>query len=311
MSTAFGQNCWIGTAEESTFGTYVAPTKFNEIMNESLNGEHSYISKPTLRSVSQAARVKSRKNVSGAIDLQMTYSGAERFVKHAMGALNTTGAGPYNHACTLTQNLPTGLSLHVNRDAANLGAGTAWKYEGCQIQKLTLANQVEDFMTASVEFLGRSWANLNVATPTFPTFDGITWDDLATFELNSIPVQARSWEISIENNLAADRYILGSLLRKGLGRSAPRKITGKFEVELDDLSLYTYFLNLTAAPLSIVYTSGTKSLIFGLPNIILNGTDPSVEGPGPLIFSAGFEAWMSAAEHDELTITIINATAAP
>lgn len=311
MNTAFGQNTWIGTAEESTFGTYVAPTKFHEIVKETLKGEHSLISKPTLRSVSQNARIPSRKSVAGGIEMQLGWSGFERFLKHGLGALNTSGGGPYTHDFTLTQNLPTGLSIHVNRDADNLGAGTAWKYEGCQIQKLTLANNIEEPITLNAEILGRSWDNLNVATPSFPAFAAITWDQMITFELDGYAVQAKTWELAIENNLAADRYILGNLLRKGLGRNGPRKVSGKFTLELDDLTAYNYFKNLSEAPLVIEYQSGTNFLQLALPKIILNGSDPSSESPGPLMLELSFEAWQSAAPHDELTIQINNDTAAP
>lgn len=311
MSTAFGQNAWIGTGEESTFGTYVAPTKFHEIVKESLKGEQSKISKPTLRSVSQSARIPSRKSVGGAIEMQLGWTGYERFLKHGMGALNTSGAGPYTHDFTLAQNLPTGLSIHVNRDADNLGAGSAWKYEGCQIQKLTLANQVEDPITLNVEFVGRSWDNLAVATPTFPAFDAMTWDKMTTFELDGLVIQARSWELMIENNLAADRYILGSLLRKGLGRNGPRKVSGKFQLELENLTAYDYFKNLSEADLVIEYVDGTKFFQIALPKIILNGSDPSAESPGPLLLDLSFEAWQNAAPHDELTLQINNDTAAP
>lgn len=315
MSQGFGHNAWIGWGQESTFGTRVAPGKFLEILKENFKREATYLSKPALRSPSMKNRVRSKLSVSGGFTFQFPWDGAEQLLKHALGSVVTTGVGPYTHTFSLESTIPTGLTFHVNRDAAAVGAGSAFEYEGCQIQKITFRQEVENFLECDIEVLGEDSRNLAVATPTFPTFDGVDWEDLSSFALDAdgsgsgpLLLQVRNLEVSIENSLADERYRLGIRTRIGLGRQAQRKISGTMEVEFDSLDAYAYYLNLTQNDIQIGWVSGTKQLLFNMPAAVLNAGDPVVEGPGEILVPLAFEAWSDAADNDELEVVLINDT---
>src|SRR5262245_57998791 len=125
MPTGFGTNAWLGWGQESTYGTGVVPAKWIEIMEESIEGKQSYISKPTLRSASLTQRVKSKKSVEGSFKFNFGFEGAEQLLKHALGSVGTVGAGPYVHTFSLANVLPTGLTFEVNRDQAAIGGSSA------------------------------------------------------------------------------------------------------------------------------------------------------------------------------------------
>ena len=316
MATGFGTNAWLGFGEESTYLTPVAPTKFVEIMEESVAGKHNWISRPTLRSASQNQRVRSKKSVEGGLKMNLGFEGAERLLKHAIGSLATSGVGPYTQTYSLATALPTGLTLHVNRDAASVGAGSAFQYSGCQISKLTLKQAVEDLLTAEIDFLGGDWLNVAVATPTFPTFYQIDWEMLSTFTINSVAVNVQEFEITIENQLANDRYKLGARTRLGLGRQGPRKISGKFTAEFDSLTTYTLYQTLsTPVTLSVFWTNGLsagnlKTLTI-TANVVLKGKDPTVKDAGPINVEFEFEAFQNAAANDELSVVLVNSVSTP
>lgn len=320
MAIAFGQNAWIGFAEEVTYNTPVTPmTKWLEITDESIAAKQSWMSKPSLGRNSQRNKVKSRKAIDGSFKIQATFDGIERLFKHAMGTDNLTGPvnGAYTHAFALASALPVGLTVQVNRDSQNLGATTVWQYSGCQINQLTISQGIEDFLTINCSIIGADYTMVAFASPTFPTFTGIDWEQgvSAAILLNGSTFQPQSFELTIDNNLANDRYKLGTRIRKGLGRAGVRKITGKFVVELESLTEYNFFLALLATNIQFQWTgpgagSTTYQLTLNCPNIVLNGDEPSTKDGGPYLYSATFEAYQSAAANDELTITLRNLVSA-
>lgn len=317
MPQAFGHNAWIGFGSESTYGTRVAPTLFLEILSENFKREKTFISKPALRSASQKNKVRSKRNVTGGFKFQFSWEGAAAtLLRHALGTVNTTGAGPFTHTITPAGNLPTGLTFHVNRDADNLGGSNAWEYEGCNIQKITLSQEIEDFLNCEVEVLGEDSRNLAKATPSFTAFDGIDWEQLtvARIDVAGTPINpnVKSLELMIENSLAEDRYKLGSDLRTGLGRSAHRKITGSFELELDTTgkAAYDKYRDLVDEDLQIKWVNGAKSLTIDMPKCSFDGGDPETGGPGQYYVTLNFTAYANAADNDEISIVLVNSTSA-
>lgn len=314
MATGFGSNCWLGFAEESTYGTPVSPTKFIEITEDNIQGKQSLISIPTLRSPSQAQRTLSKKSVEGSFKCSLGYSGFERLIKHALGTNNTTGPASsiYTHTCSLSTALPTGLTLHVNRDAAAVGAGSAFQYEGCQITKMTLRSSPETILEGEFEIVGENWTNENVATPTFPTMEPIDWTHLITCTFSGTTVNAKEIEYTIENNLATDRYKLGQRTRIGLGRNGPRKITMKVVCEFESLSQYQWFLNQTDRSAVVTFSNGQAGAAARVFSINATGNfqgdDPSVSDSGPIMFTMNFEAFDLTSSNTESSIVIQNAT---
>jgi hypothetical protein len=316
MGQAFGHNAWVGFGNETTYGTRVAPTLFLEFLTENFKGEGAFISKPALRSASQKNKVRGKKSVSGGFKFQFSWEGgAATLLRHALGTNNTTGAGPFTHTITPAGNLPAGLTFHVNRDADNLGGANAWEYEGCNIQKIMLSQEIEDFLACEVEVLGEDSRNLAKATPTFVAFDGIDWEQLNVVQIDvagtPITPNVKSLELTIENALADDRYKLGSRLRTGLGRSAFRKVTGKFELELDTngKAAYDKYRDLVDEDLRLKWVNGAKSLQIDMPKCSFEGGDPETGGPGQYYVTLNFTAYANAADNDEITIVLINSTA--
>lgn len=306
MSIGLGQNAWLGFAPESVYGTAVASTKFIEVQKENFKGEQGRVSKPSLRRVSQDHRVRKKVSVTGGFEAQFSYDGLELLLKHALGTNNTTGAGPYTHTMSGAAALPVGLTFHVNRDAAAVGVGSAFVYKGCQIQKLTLKQEAEDFLMLAAEILGKDFANENIETPTFPTFSGADWEDFAC-TIGGSAVAVESMELNIENTLAAERYKLGQLTRKGLGRAGNRKITGSVTLEFEQLTEYTRYKDLTAAAIVFTWTgpAGT-SLTITLPVCEFTAGDPEVADAGPIKLKLDFEAYMTTTDGDEISLVLIN-----
>lgn len=311
MSQAFGYAGWIGFGEESTYGTPVTPTKFMEILEESMKLEQSRIGVPTLRQVGVFNSVLSRKSVSGSLRVQGLLTGWEALLKHGIGSVSTSGSTNYSHTYTPADAVPTGLTLHVNRDAASLGGSSAFAYHGCHVRRLTLTQEAEQPLIVEAEFIGEDESNVALATPTFPTpvlFDYSQFS--ATY--NALAIAVRRFELSIENALADDRYNLGSRLRVGTGRNGPRKISGSMEVEFQNLTYLADFQALTQRELAANWTiDGTKALQINMPAVQLQGETPTNTGPGPIVANFTFEAFRETATDPEMSVSLLNQTASP
>lgn len=318
MSEAHGTEAWVGFGVETTYGTAVARSKFSELLSESLNFDPGVrVAKPALRGVSQNRRVRGKAKVDGGIEFQMQSDGLEVLLKHALGAVNTTGpvSSRYTHAFTLAKALPVGLTVEVNRDAAAIGGDSGDIFAGCQISKLTFKQSAEDFLQLSVELLGQSGAFDTPSTPSFPSFFGFDWegftfsiDDGGGYDVTDI----MDLELSLDNGLAADRYKLGQLTRKGLGRGGRRKITGKITKEFDSLAERNLYRDQTqGCKVKAVWTAAgddTRTLTLEILNLEWTGTDPKADTESILSLPMEFEAYIASSEGDEFTATLVNAT---
>jgi hypothetical protein len=309
MATGFGYNGWVGFATESTFGTYVASQKFIEITKESIVPERKQQMRPALRQISINNSFAGKRIVKGNISAQFNINGMEKLLYHALGTDSTTGSSPYTHAYTCADTLPTGLSFHVNRDAANVGTGSAFKYMGCNISKLSLMQKMEEPLEISVDIIGQDWGVLNVETPTFPTLATMNYSQLGTFTVGGNAFVISDFEVSVENALASDRYYLGADKIRGLGRSGPRKVSGSFTKEFESLTEYNVFRNLTSSAIVATWTSGANSLSISMPNCYLQTGEPSISDAGPIKQKFEFEAIRSSTAGDEFALTLINTTA--
>jgi hypothetical protein len=310
MATGFGHAGFVGFGPESTYGTSVASTHFCEIIKESLKGEHKKDFKAVLGRISRSAgrSVSSTKNVSGGFESPFTYDGFELVLKHALGAAATTGSNPYTHTFTCATALATGMTFAVNRDAASVGTGSMFFYEGCHISKLTFKQEMGEFLILGVDVVGEDWGNRNIETASFPTF---TAADYSQFTMTNTGVAAtvpRSFELTLDNTLATDRYKLGSRVRVGTGRQGFRTISGSMEVEFDSLTDYAQYRTLAANNEFIfTWTSGTNVLQINIPTSYIQGGDPEVGGQGPIMWTPTFDAY-HATNNSEISITLTNST---
>lgn len=310
MPQGFGDNSWIAFGVESTYGTPVTRTTFFEFMNESVKLDQGREAHSSLRGRSRNRRGQKKHSVAGAVETQMQVNGMELLLKHAIGSDTITGTNPYTHTFALTRALPVGLSVEVNRDASNIASNSSFLYDGCQISKMTLKHAVGDFLMATWDLIGEGDAsNVAVTSPTFATFLGFDWPDF-TCTVNSVLTPIRSLdELTLDNNLAEDRYNLGANKRKGLGGNGNRSISGKITLEFSQLAELTLFRSQTNCAIAFVWSNGANSLTITLPNVEFTEGDPVTANAGPILITLGFDAYISSVEGDELSAVLVNTTA--
>lgn len=328
MATAFGHQAFIGFAEESTFGTYTAATNFLRIVSENVKPVYGRNPKPSLGSVGIRQHHAMRQAVEGAITFQVPVTGAELLFKHALGSLATTGtAAPYAHSITVADSLPTGLSFYIDRDQAAIGGSSAFRYSGCQINKLTLTQGPDEFLQCTIDIVGQKQALGAAETPTFPqnsagTADAVLFDysdcSGASCTFAGTTTNIIDYELTVENNLNTDRYYLGSTTRHGFGRNGQRKITGKCTAEFDSTtfaSAFSDWVSQTGMDHSMLWLNtvdGNNSITCSMltDNVFFQAGAPEAAGPGIINLPLEFEVFSDPSDtYEDLIITYANYTA--
>lgn len=158
MAIGSGLGAQIGIAAETTYGTYVAPTRFIEFTKESL-----VLKKTTAQSAGIAAgrllplssrRVLTRREGQGSLEMEVTNKGMGLLLQALMGTTVTPvqqGAGPaYLQTHTLAST--AGKSLSIQKGVPlTTGTVTDKSFLGCKVTSGEFSCEVGQMLTASFE----------------------------------------------------------------------------------------------------------------------------------------------------------------
>lgn len=316
MPLASGLAGQVGIAEEVTYGTYVAPTRFLEFNDESLSLNRERIESRGIRAGRRVLHRWAPGVQRAGGDLVIEASGAAHAIlwKHILGAVNTTGAGPYTHTCTPGD--LTGKSLTIQVGKPDIG-GTVrpHSYLGCKFATAELAATVNEYATltlgvyASHEDTGQS---LGVAS--YPAALSPFVFTTGSVTLAGSAFEVREFSLSIDNGLATDRHFIRGTTperpKEPLER-ARRSISGTLTADFSDLTAYNRYVNGTEAALVIDLTAGASNRITITMNVRFDGETPNVGGEDLLELSLPFKAVSGISDAAAITVAVINAEATP
>lgn len=162
MAIGSGLGAQLGIAAESTYGTFVAPTKFIEFTKESLafkktTAQSSGIAAGRMLALS-ARRVLTRKEVTGSIDLEITNKSMGLLLQALMGTSVTPVQQGATTAYLQTHTLAdtAGKSLSIQKGVPlTSGTVTDKSFLGCKVTSGEFSCGVGEMLTGSFEFDGR------------------------------------------------------------------------------------------------------------------------------------------------------------
>lgn len=253
---------FVGVAEEVTWGTPVAPSRFYEFTGESITGKYERIESDALRAGTRVQRTDrwqpNPKGAEGDLKVEVLDKGFGIVLKHMLGtvALGTPVGGFTVQTHTIGTLLGKGLTCQVGRvDSA--GVLTPWTYEGGKVASWELSNQVDGVLELSVsldfeaEKAGAGAGAYALAVPTYPA-DA----QLFTFVGGSVTVDATEFAVSDvsvkgDNSLKTDRYFLrtspNQTNKKEQLEEGMRKYDLELKGEFDGLTHYNRVASATAA----------------------------------------------------------------
>ncbi len=317
MSLAHGYNAFFGWAKETTYGTQVTPpSKFVECESISTSDDRKLIHKPLLGHVGRRRVIRDKHAPGIGLKFPFVIEGIEQLIEAAIGGVVTTGAGPtYTHTYALAASLPVGFTSYVDIDDGAISGDHVQRVSGCQIDKLTLTQEMGGTLDVELEIMGREFDDVARTTPSLPTYTTFDYGLMTLATINpastNYELLLRKFKLSIENNLFKDKYRLtGAGKRAGFGRSAQRNISLEIEVEYESDTVLAYFKNATSTDLRFKWVSGSNSLTITTPAGYFQGNRPAAGDTGPVYMTMNYDSLVSATDNDELGLVLVNTVSA-
>jgi len=315
-----GHKSYLQFGVETTYGTAVAATHKVEVISMKVDPIIGVIRDPSLYdAVARRALYQGGLMYKGNFVIRCNYSGLGVLWKAALGAVATTGVGPYVHVFKESADLP---SLTLQMIEGNIPATQYQRVDGAIITSMTIrgtAGQGDDGMV-QVEFEVLAKNKLNVASaPTtitnFPAlapvlFHHATVVDNGTGDTSS-DIRVRSFEISHRSPFTEDRFYLGATnidqpLREDFV-ACQWKITSEFQT----IAQFNAAAAFTVGDPELTFTTGATAIL----NIVSNSANlveysNPVENYGIILAQATWEAWYNSSDLTSLMLTTTNSQAA-
>ncbi|MFJ4712722.1 phage tail tube protein [Streptomyces sp. NPDC088785] len=297
MAIGSGLGAQLSIGAETTYGTYVAPSKHLEFTKESL-----VLKKTTAQSAGIAAnrlvalssrRVVTQREANGSIDLEVTNKGMGTLLQALMGTSVTpaqqAASTAYLQAHTLADT--AGKSLVIQKGVPlTTGAVTDKTFLGCKVTSAEFSCEQGGMLTASYEFdckdcdetqtlVVASYSNVS------PFHFGQMALKTGTYASETALDGIRKVSIKIERPQAVDRFYAGQAgLKKEPISNDQVKITGSVEMDyvattLDDLHTSDAATSLVwefVGP--IIASTYPETFRIKLPAIRIDEAPPTIDG---------------------------------
>lgn len=321
----------VGIAAETTYGTWVAPTRWLEVHNAKIQ-ENVHTIQGTGLANGRFVDLGSRraityKDASGSMELEWLNQGMALLLKNIMGSNATLtqigSTAAYQMSCNLgvpdNQNY---LSLQALIPSAQ-GTITPENFHGCKIKKATWTIDMSTPLTLALDVDSQTKDETQTAgTPTYTsnsrtfTYTGMVFK-VGTLGSEAAVDAVKKMSITIERTLKTDRIYMGQTVKEEPLSNGLVKITGSVDVDLTDANkaiLWDIYHTQTAVP-SIVMscvgnqigTSGSNDTFTINPTDVYidTGGTPELDGPDEVTATMNFSGLIDANNDSPLTAKII------
>lgn len=311
MVQAIGANAFLSYVEESTWGTTPGSPSM-VLLKAATYGETLSANMEELRSnsINSNRAVESVRggnfDVGGGIPFEAALLGFGTILKHALGDVTTTGAGPYTHVIK-RGTLPAGLTIEKGFDDIN----QYFVYTGCKVNSIDFNVASSGLVTGTLNILGKqvSASGTSLGTPSSSTHTPIVHHEATAVNEGGSSATILNLTCSITNNIQADRYNVGSRYRAA-AQEGKGDATGTVTFLFEDLTLYNKWLNETESSLDITFTQGSSSLKLDFPSVYYTGqAGPTIETDQGVVIALNFRAVYDATDASDVVATLINTEA--
>ncbi|AKN71229.1 hypothetical protein QR97_16710 [Streptomyces sp. PBH53] len=299
MAIGSGLGAQLGIAAETTYGVFVAPTKFLEFTKESLvlkktTAQSSGIAAGRLMALS-SRRVVTRREASGSVDLEVTNKGMGLLLQALMGTTVTPVQQGVTTAYLQTHTLASvaGKSLTIQKGVPlTSGTVTDKTFVGCKVVSGEFSCEVGGMLAASFEVDGKDCdEGQTLAAASYSNMSPFHFGQMAvksgTFGAETALDGIRKVSVKIERPQDVERFYAGqSALKKEPIENDLVKISGSLETDyvattLDDLhtsdgatSLVWEFVG------GLIASTYYETFRITLPAVKLDEGPPVVDGYG-------------------------------
>jgi hypothetical protein len=335
------QDAAVGFKKETTYGTYVAPDKFVEFLSEEFAWEPTFHEGPAMRygkrMLAGNRRVKTKEQVTGALEVEATTKGLGALFEAALGTATSTVASGAAYQQLFTPTITDPLPSYTFQKGIPLvggGAAQPQSFTGCVCSgfELTAAN-------GAVPTLKFNWVGKTVDTAqTFVTPSYPAAYELLTFVGGSIRIggsvtpptttalasggtaaaNVTDIDMTFENGLDEGGFFLGGSGQRGRKPVVGlRALTGTITAEYDSNTLRDAFLAQTDLALVLKFAHPTvitgayyPTLEITIPVVRLDGELPKANAGEVITQEIGFTAVDGQSAAHPVYVAIVTAETA-
>jgi hypothetical protein len=265
MPKGFGRNSWLGWAQETTWATAVAASKFAECVADDVRAIRRREPRPTYRS-----RNANREDMmydafwagQGGGTALLNYVGLLRIFEHAFGdssgVTTTPEGGRFVHTFTLkdTQMDGKGLTFYSHSDV-DAGSAPLRRIKGFKINRLIWSFSPERDAQLQIEGGGQDLEKIATVTPTFPSRTTYVAGHQTLIEVDDVARKVDRVEITMDNGLDLEKRVLGDRNPdEPIPGDEKRVVSGVIECDALEADL-TKFLAGTLFKLEVLSTGPT------------------------------------------------------
>lgn len=316
MALKSGMAAQLGVKAETTWGTFVAPTRFYPLISESLTEEIDRLESEgiiagqrVLRSEQWAA---GNVDVGGDIQTELYQQGMGALLKACFGAVATTGAGPYTHTFTPGDLTDDHLSVQVGKpDVA--GTVQPFSYYGMKVTDWELSIEAGGLVMLTTSLVGKQLATSDsLATASYGTGAATPFTfKHATASVAGGAANVKKLTIKGSNGLDTDRRFIGSEYRVEPLEADLREYGGTVDLEFESLTQYNRFRNANEVALVSTISAGASASLTTTMNVRFDGSTPEVDGRGIVQLSAPYKCIGTTTDASAITAVLISNDTTP
>ena len=318
-----GYNQYACVGHEAVWGTEVARDAFHKVFPDTLitpNKPREGVTFLGQRDEDSVHDGLESANMVLAIPFTYSAGGIELLLYYLLGQYATSGADPYTHVFSVDNNPYSrgttpliGLSMEANHELPETGF-EAMLATGCRMRGGSMSIVAGEEIPINFDVIAKqAIAEPKTGTPTFPDYDGadLVKASQVTVEIGDAATTVYDVEFTIANSLREDKGVLGAAFigdPRALGR---REITGVFNKEWADKTLFNQWLSGATAKLEVICTGPDDFLCtFLWPKVRYTGAPPAMAEAEEQESSVPGKAYYDAS-NSAMEITLINNTQTP
>lgn len=300
MAIASGLAAQIGVAQEATYGTYVAPTRFPEYNKADLKKKKNVVQGGGLAAgrIAQlgSRRVVTSESVEGGFELEVANKGMGLLLAHLLGSSATPvqqgATAAYLQAHTVGDNI--GKSLTIQHGVPDLtGTVRPFTFKGCKLSGAEFSCKVGELLTLSLDVDGRQASEVetltaaSLATEVAPFHWAQMSVKLGAFGAEAAVSGVKGFSVKLDRGMASERFYAGA----GGLKAEPimndfLKVSGNIEVDLVNKADFADRFAADSATSLVIEFVGPliastyyQTFRIKLPMVFFDGDTPTVDGP--------------------------------
>lgn len=303
MAIPSGLSSQLGIAQETVYGTYVAPTRFLEFESESLTVDKRML--PS-RSIGHMFLKSGRHRHyvaggGGGVELPFMNKSMGLILKHALGTVVTAQVGAtaeYTHTFTPATDGGFGDFLTVQKGLADTG-GTVrpFNYVGSKIVAWELRQAMDANLMLAVTFDAKTvQTSSGLAVVSYPTeLVPLSFID-AVLTIDAAELCVRNFTVGMQRAMDVNRRCLGNSKREPVP-NGEFVVSGTLEREFEAMDQYDDWIAGTEAALTATWeygeigaTGNPFALVLTIPALVYTGETPTANGSEITLQNLPFQA---------------------